>query len=111
RLSRLDGGGEIDGGGEDTGGVAGLNIAGGLLGKDAGQAGSRQAGNRKLGVGNEAVNLCSAGKDIHGRGIGANGGGVDPRNALLNGVVIEQVTGLKVIGGVEDKVDWLERNG
>ncbi len=37
----LDGGGEVDGGGEDAGGVAGFDGAGGGLGEDAGEAGSR----------------------------------------------------------------------
>jgi hypothetical protein len=43
-LGDLDGGGEIDCGGEDSGGVTGLDVAGGRLGEDAGEAGS--GGNR-----------------------------------------------------------------
>jgi hypothetical protein len=38
----LDGSGEIDGGGEDAGGVAGFYGAGGGLGEDAGETGSRE---------------------------------------------------------------------
>jgi len=38
----LDGGGEIDGGGEDASGVAGFYRAGGGLGEDAGETGSRE---------------------------------------------------------------------
>ena len=37
-LRHLDRGGEVDGSGEDAGGVAGVHIAGGGLGEDAGEA-------------------------------------------------------------------------
>ena len=40
-LRDLEGGGEVDGGGKDSGGIAGFYWAGGGLGEDAGQAGSR----------------------------------------------------------------------
>jgi hypothetical protein len=43
RLGDLNGGGEVDGGGENAGGVAGVDIAGGRLGKDAGETGGGSA--------------------------------------------------------------------
>ena len=43
------------------------------------------------------------GQDVHGGGVGADGCGVDPWLALLDGVVVEEVTRLKVVGAVEDQ--------
>jgi len=43
----LDGGGEVDGGGEDAGGVAGVDVAGGRFGEDAGEAGGGGVGGRR----------------------------------------------------------------
>lgn len=45
------------------------------------------------------------GKDVHGGGVGADGGGVDPGDALLHGEVVDEVAGLEVVGGVEDEID------
>ncbi len=91
----LDGGGEIDGGGEDAGGVAGFDRAGGRLGEDAGKAGGGfpdgRCGRRR-------------GQDVHGGGVGADGGGVDPGFALLDGEVVDEVAGFEVVGGVEDEL-------
>ena len=42
-------------------------------------------------------------EDVHGGGVGADGGGVDPGFALLDGVVVDEVAGLEVVGGVEDE--------
>ena len=42
------------------------------------------------------------GEDVHRRGIGSDGGGVDPRFGLVGGVVVEEITGLKIVGGIED---------
>jgi hypothetical protein len=48
------------------------------------------------------------GEDVHGGGVGADGRGVDPGLGLLDGVVVEEVAGLEVVGGVEDDVGWGE---
>jgi hypothetical protein len=50
RLGDLDGGGQVDGGGKDAGGVAGFQVAGGRLGKDAGETGGWER--REQGTGN-----------------------------------------------------------
>lgn len=91
RLSDLDGSGHVDGGVEDAGGIAGFDGAAGSLGKDAGKAGGL------------------AGQNIHGDGVGTDGGCVDPGLVLLNGVVVEQVAGLKVVSGVEDELGIAEQ--
>ena len=44
------------------------------------------------------------GEDVHGGGVGADGGGVDPGFGLLDGVVVDEVAGFEVVGGVEDEV-------
>ena len=44
------------------------------------------------------------GEDVHGGGVGADGGGVDPGDGLLDGEVVDEVAGLEVVGGVEDEV-------
>ena len=49
----------------------------------------------------------AAGEDVHGGGVGADGGGVDPGDGLLDAEVVEQVAGFEVVGGVEDDVDGL----
>ncbi len=104
----LDGGGEVDGGGEDSGGVACLDVAGGGLGKDAGEAG----GGGSIDPTHVAVRLrhgwgtrTMCWQDVHGGGVGADGGGVDPGEAALDGEVVDEVAGLEVVGGVEDDVD------
>ena len=43
-------------------------------------------------------------EDVHGGGVGADGGGVDPGLGLLDAVVVEEVAGLEVVGGVEDEM-------
>src|SRR6202012_962628 len=96
RFGDLDGGGEVDGGVEDAGGVAGLDWAGGGLGKEAGEAGGL------------------AGQDVHRGGVGADGGGVDPGNgrtgrSALDGIVVDQITGFEVVGGIEDEVGSREQ--
>jgi len=45
-----------------------------------------------------------SGEDVHGGGVGAYGGGVDPGFGLLDGVVVEEVAGFEVVGGVEYEV-------
>ncbi len=52
----------------------------------------------------QARQAVSAGQDVHGGGVGADGGGVDPGEALLDGVVVDEVAGLEVVGGVEDEL-------
>ena len=49
-----------------------------------------------------------AGEDGHGGGVGGYGGGVDPRDALLDGEVVDEVAGFEVVGGVEDEVGGAE---
>ena len=48
------------------------------------------------------------GEDGHGGGVGGDGGGVDPRDALLDGEVIYQIAGFEVVGGVEDEMGGAE---
>lgn len=54
------------------------------------------------------IGILSAGlragyrEDVHGGGVGAYGCGVDPGFGLLDGVVVDEVAGLEVVGGVED---------
>jgi len=43
-------------------------------------------------------------KDVHGGGVGTDGRGVDPGFGLLDAVVVEEVAGLEVVGGVEDQM-------
>jgi hypothetical protein len=96
----LDGGGEIDGSIKDAGGVAGFHGTGWGFGEDAGKTGSREQG-----VGSRRLRgRLRFGEDGHGGGVGAYGCGVDPGFGLLDGVVVDEVTGLEVVGGVEDEV-------
>jgi len=94
----LDGGGEVDGGRQNTGGVAGIDGADGRLGKETGEAGG--------GLPGAVVEILAwpAREDVHGGGVGADGGGVDPGLPLLDGEVIEKIAGLEVVGGVEDEI-------
>jgi hypothetical protein len=50
-------------------------------------------------------------KDVHGGGVGAYGGGVDPGFGLLDGVVVDEVAGLEVVGGVQNQIDGDEVGG
>jgi len=43
-------------------------------------------------------------EDVHGGGVGAYGCGVDPGLGLLDGVVVDEVASLEVVGGVENQV-------
>ena len=92
-LSGLEGGGEVDGSGEDAGGVAGVYRAGGRSGEDAGEAG------------------CVIGEDVHGGGVGADGGGIDPGDGVLYGVVVEEITGFKVVSAIQQEVGVGEERG
>src|SRR5260370_8298565 len=47
-------------------------------------------------------------EDVHGGGVGAYGGGVDPGLGLLDGVVVDEAAGFEVVGGVEYEVGWGE---
>jgi len=89
RFGDLNGCGKVDGSSENAGGVAGLDRAAGWLGEDAGEAGR---------------GIRRARQDVHGCGVGSDGSGIDPGLGLLNGVVVEQIAGLKVVGGIEDEV-------
>jgi hypothetical protein len=51
------------------------------------------------------------GEDVHGGGVGADGGGVDPGDGLLDGEVVDEVAGLEVVGGVEDDVGGMRWPG
>src|SRR5271156_4016742 len=83
RLGDLHRGGEIDGRVENAGRVAGGHHACGRLGKETGQAGSLSRQN------------------IHRSRVSSNGGSINPRPALLDGVVVQQVARLEIIRGVE----------
>ena len=94
----LNGGGEVDGGAEDAGGIAGFDRAHGLLGEDAREAGCGSQGPRS----GEIVGRF--GEDGHGGRVGAYSCGVDPGFGLLDGIVVDEVSGLEVVGGIEDEV-------
>ena len=96
----LDGSGEVDSGGEDSDGVTGLYGAGGRFREDAGEAGGFL-----LHVGSCGLQVVSAGENVHGGRVGANGGSVDPGLGLLDGVVVDQVSGFEVVGGVQYQID------
>jgi hypothetical protein len=109
-LGDLKGGGEVDGSGEDAGGVAGFDVAGWGGGEDAAEAGSREQG---VGSRGGCVFQCllpapySLGprEDVHGGGVGADGGGIDPRAGVADGEVVEEIAGFEVVGAVEDEVN------
>jgi hypothetical protein len=106
-LGDLDGGGEVDGGREDAGGVAGFDGAGGRFGEDAGKTGGWEHVLRCQ----FSVLSCgglSAREDVHGGGVGANGGGVDPGFGLLDAEVVDEVAGFEVVGGVQNEIGWSE---
>ena len=50
-------------------------------------------------------------EDVHGGGVGADGGGVDPGDGLLDGVVVDEIAGFEVVGGVEDDLCGGEQLG
>src|ERR1700761_7226893 len=93
----LDGSGEVDRGGEDAGGVTSLYRAGGWLWEDADETGCGIVGRR-------FVSLRSVGEDVHGSGVSADRCGVDPGFGLLDAVVVEEIAGFEVVGGVEDEM-------
>jgi hypothetical protein len=48
---------------------------------------------------------CSRlGEDVHGGGVRADSGGIDPRFGLLDCIVVDEVAGFEVVGCVEDEV-------
>jgi len=51
------------------------------------------------------------GENVHGCGVGADGGGIDPGDGSLDGEVVDEVAGLEVVGGVEDEVAAAEQFG
>jgi hypothetical protein len=57
-----------------------------------------------LGFARNGERFGRSGKDGHGGGVGADGGGVDPGFGLLDAVVVEEVPGFEVVGSVEDEV-------
>ena len=69
-----------------------------------GGLGKMQARQAVAGTGSrfEVRGSRASGEDVHGGGVGADGGGVDPGGAALDGEVVDEVTGLEVVGGVED---------
>ena len=52
-----------------------------------------------------------AGEDVHGGGVGADGGGIDPGAVVADAEVVDEVAGLEVVGTVEDDVGGEERGG
>jgi len=114
----LKGGGEVDGGGEDAGGIAGLDRTCGGLGEDAGEAGgggcaeiwNRRSFDSALRAALRMTHIIFrvSWEDVHCGGVGGNGGGVYPGLGLLNGVVVEEVSGLEVVGRVEDDLGGAE---
>jgi len=48
-------------------------------------------------------------EDVHRGGVGAYGGGVDPRDGLLDAEIVEEVAGLEVVGAVKDDVGAREQ--
>ena len=93
----LDGGGEIDGGAQDAGGVAGFDRA---------LRGSGEEAGRGTGVG--GVGNRPSGRMFMVAAVRADGGGVDPRFGLLDGVVVEEVAGFEVVGAVEQEMGFGE---
>jgi len=56
-------------------------------------------------VGKEAGKAgCFTRQDVHGDSVGANGGSINPGNVLLDGVIVQQVTRLEVVGGIENEI-------
>jgi hypothetical protein len=53
--------------------------------------------------------LCRTGEDGHGCGVGADGCGVYPGFGLLDRVIVDEIAGFEVVGGVEDEVGWGEQ--
>jgi len=99
----LNGGGEVDGGGENSSGVAGFDRPGWRSREDAGEAGCGVPRTR------DQRRRTWFREDGHGGGVGADGGGVDPGFGLLDGVVVEEVAGFEVVGGVEYEVSGAEK--
>ena len=91
-FGHFDRGSEVDGRVQDAGGVAGVDDSGWRLGKEAGQAGG------------------FVGKDVHGGGVGAHGSCVDPGANLLDGVVVDEVAGFKIVGRVKNDVRSCEQS-
>lgn len=51
------------------------------------------------------------GEDVHGGGVGADGGGVYPGAVVADAEVVDEVAGLEVVGAVEDDVGGEEVGG
>ena len=85
-LGGLDGANQIDRAVEDTGGVTGFDRAFGRSGKDAGQAGG------------------FTGENVHGHGVGGDGGSVNPRLAVLHGEIVDEIASFKIVGCIEDEI-------
>src|ERR1700734_1529866 len=52
-----------------------------------------------------------SGEDVHGGGVGAYGGGVDPGAVVADAEVVDEVAGFEVVGAVEDDVGGEEAGG
>jgi len=50
-------------------------------------------------------------EDVHGGGVGAYGGGVDPGAVVADAEVVDEVAGFEVVGAVEDDVGGKEGGG
>jgi len=51
------------------------------------------------------------GEDVHGGGVSAYGGGVDPGACVADAEVVDEVAGFEVVGAVEDDVGVEEVGG
>lgn len=90
-----DGGGEVDCRTEDARGVASVEVSLGRRWKDAGETGCW------AGVLTPGFASAAARKDVHGGGVSAYGGGVDPWGSVADTEVVEQIAGFEVVGAVE----------
>jgi len=96
QLDRFGGGEgshQVDRAVQDARGVAGFDQARRRVGKDAGEAGS------------------FAGEDVHRYAVTADGGGVDPGDRGGDSEVVEKITGLEVVGAIQDELNAGEQLG
>src|SRR5208337_82536 len=94
QLERFGGGNgssQVHGRTENAGGVAGFKYPLGKLRKNARQTSG------------------SAGKHIQADAVAAYGRGVDPGQSLFDGVVVDQVTGFKIIRAVQNNLCGAEK--
>ena len=88
-------GNEIDNGAEDANGVAGFFEAVAIRGR------LEETGKTR----------SQAGTDSHGYAIAGNGGSVNPGRDGLNSEVVDEETGLEVVGAIDDEIKAREQLG